>query len=159
MRTPPIAQVLHLDQRKLAAQVFERYAQRAQLYEERRKRAQLAIEQFGAPGRDPEQLGNVLQTLAGQSAWRPHLLLAQLNNHWDQVVGKQIAQYSRVDSYVDGVLTIRANSPVWVSQLTYLVPQIEQTIAKKLEDLPLEKVQITGPGVGRKRSRYIHSWR
>lgn len=158
MSNIPIDQMLQLDPRKLATQIFDRYAQRAQLYEQRRKRAQLAMEQFGQPGRDPQAVGDVLESFAQHSAWKPYLLLAQLNNHWDSVVGKQVADNSHVDSYIDGVLTIRANSPVWVTQLTYLVPQIEQTIANKLEGLPLEKVQVTGPGVGRKRSRYAHAW-
>ena len=79
--------------------------------------------------------------------------ISQLNNHWDQVVGPGIAQHSRVVSFRDGVLVIRAESQVWATQLTFLIPQLSATIAKKLEGLDVADIKVIGPSVG-----YSRKW-
>ncbi|MBT1166607.1 DUF721 domain-containing protein [Bifidobacterium simiarum] len=143
--TPPIAETLRLDPRKLEATVFERYTNRAAGIAKRRARAEQAWLNFGKPGRDPHTLGSVLDGLAANGNWRPHLLVAQLGRHWDQVVGRNIARHSRVASYANGVLTIRAESPVWATQLTYMIPQLQAKIADRLPGMPLDRIIVTGP--------------
>lgn len=142
---PPIGVVLHLDERKLPAQVFERIAARSGLIRDRRKKAIEAWNNFGKPGRDPDRLGGVMSIIAKNGAWTPHMKVAQLRNHWDQVVGDVIAQHSYVDSLYDGVLTIRAKSQVWATQLTYMVPQLTSTIQERLQGLDIREVRVTGP--------------
>ncbi|PLS31034.1 hypothetical protein Uis1B_1146 [Bifidobacterium margollesii] len=142
---PPIAQTLHLDPRKLEATVFERYTKRAAGIAKRRARAEQAWLNFGKPGRDPNTLGSVIDALATNGNWRPHLMIAQLGRHWDQVVGRAIAGHSYVASYSNGVLTIRAQSPVWATQLTYMIPRIQEKIASRLPGMPLDRIVVTGP--------------
>lgn len=142
---PPIAQTLKLDARRLESEVFERYSRRALLKKEQEERSYKAWMSFGKPGRDPNTLASVLGKMSDAGNWKPHLMVAQLGEHWDAVVGKGIAQHSHVASYDRGVLTIRAESTVWATQLNYLVPQIKQTISERLEGLPLEKIVVTGP--------------
>ncbi|NMN01005.1 hypothetical protein G1C96_1587 [Bifidobacterium sp. DSM 109958] len=142
---PPIAETLNLDQRKLPAEVFERFTHRQFTRRARAERAEKAWESFGKPGRDPSRLGSVADVLAIQGNWGPHLKLAQLEYHWDEVVGPGIAAHSRPAGYADGVLTIRTESTVWATQLTYLIPQLRSRIAERLVGLPVERVQVTGP--------------
>ena len=150
---PPVAVTLHLDQRTLPAQVFERYARREDSRKIRAARAELAWESFGKPGRDPAKLDGVAAAIAKNGNWMPHMKISQLNNHWDQVVGPGIAQHSRVVSFRDGVLVIRAESQVWATQLTFLIPQLSATIAKKLEGLDVADIKVSGPSVG-----YSRKW-
>lgn len=89
MPNPPICETLHLDQRKLPAEVFERISKRAGRYKEREERARQAWENFGKPGRDPQTVGNIFNVIATQGSWTPHLKIAQMQNHWDQVVGDE----------------------------------------------------------------------
>ena len=79
--------------------------------------------------------------------------LAQLRNHWDQVVGEAIANHSAVADFTDGVLTIRAESTVWATQLTYLIPQLTDTIRRNLKGLTINEIRVTGPAVG-----YSRKW-
>ena len=130
---PPITVTLKLDQRTLPAQVFERYARREDSRKIRAIRAELAWENFGKPGRDPSTLGSVTALIANNGHWIPYLKIAQLRNHWDQVVGPVIAQHSQVIGLRDGVMTIRADSAAWATQLTYLIPQLERTIKERLQ--------------------------
>lgn len=150
---PPITVTLKLDQRTLPAQVFERYARREDSRKIRAIRAELAWENFGKPGRDPVKLGGVATVIAKNGNWMPYLKISQLNNHWDQVVGPDVAQHSHVASLRDGVLTIAAESQVWATQLTFLIPQLIDTITRKLEGLPITDIRVRGPSVG-----YSRKW-
>lgn len=141
----PIVEALHLDQRKLPAETFERVTARAGLVKERRERAEKAWESFGRPGRDPAPLGGVLGAMVRGNGWAPHLKVAQLRSHWDQVAGELIAQHSYVADVRDGVLYIRADSPVWATQLTYLVPQLADAIRERLDGLEVTDIRVTGP--------------
>ena len=150
---PPITVTLKLDQRTLPAQVFERYARREDSRKIRAIRAELAWENFGKPGRDPAELGSVMTTIAGNGVWTANMKLAQLRNHWDQVVGQAIASHSAVADFTDGVLTIRAESTVWATQLTYLIPQLTDTIRRNLKGLTITEIRVTGPAAG-----YTRKW-
>ena len=141
----PVARMLKLDPRKLPAQVFQRYAARAGIIRDRQEREAKAWESFGKPGRDPNTLGSLVTLLAKNGNWTPHLKLAQLRNHWDQVVGPQIAQHSQVASFQDGILTIRTASPSWTTTLTYMVPQLTDTIRERLDGLEIREIKVTGP--------------
>ena len=145
----PIAEQLGLDLRRLPAEVFERFTQRQFSRKSRFEKAEQAWQNFGKPGRDPSRLGSVADVLSIRGNWGPHLKLAQLENHWDEVVGAGIAAHSRPAGYANGVLTIRAESTVWATQLTYLIPQLQTKIAERLVGLPIEKVVVTGPQSGK----------
>ena len=141
----PVTVSLSLDERILPAQVFERFARRSATLEGLHERSRRAWLSFGKPGRDPSALASVVGSLASARGWTTHLELAGLSNHWDSVVGTGIAAHSHVVSYADGVLTIRAESTVWATQLTYLAPQLKATIAQRLNGLPLRSIIVTGP--------------
>ena len=130
---PPIARQLNLDETKLPAEIFERLSRRGATLKDYRRRREEAIENFGKPGRDPAELGSVMTTIAGNGVWAANMKLAQLRNHWDQVVGQAIASHSAVADFTDGVLTIRAESTVWATQLTYLIPQLTDTIRQRID--------------------------
>lgn len=147
--TPPIAVVLHLDQRKLPAEVFQRLAARAGVFRDRKAREALAWESFGKAGRDPDHLGDVLAGIARRGGWTVNLELAQLRNNWGQVVGEAIGAHSTVVGFSEGVLTIRAQSTVWATQLTYLIPQLSQAIAQRLGALDIREIHVSGPGMQR----------
>ncbi|KFI49533.1 DUF721 domain-containing protein [Bifidobacterium biavatii] len=147
--TPPIAKTLKLDERKLPAQVFDRLAERGgYIMRDRKAReenSEKAWENFGKPGRDPSSLDSVLGVIAGAGNWTPQLKMAQLRDHWDQVVGPGIAQHSTVADLRDGVLVIRTESPNWATTLTYMIPQLTATIRERLAGLDIREIRVSGP--------------
>ena len=140
----PMVETLHLDQRRLPALVFEGCTRRAATRRQQEDNSRKAWYAFGKPGRDPAKLGGVVTSLAAGSGWTSHLKVARLRNQWDSVVGPGIAAHSRVVSYREGVLTIQAQTTVWATQLTYLVPQLKATIVKRL-GMPVKQIRVTGP--------------
>ncbi|WP_288273203.1 DUF721 domain-containing protein [uncultured Bifidobacterium sp.] len=154
----PIAVTLKLDERKLAAEEFARVAKKAGLIRERRIRREEALENFGKPGRDPHELGDVFATIIRKSGWGPRLQMASLESDWAAIVGDVNARHSRVASYVDGVLTIAADSPSWTQQLTAIAPTLKERIAERLSGLRIDDVRVTGPqahGRGVRMMKYV----
>ena len=141
----PVDVMLHLDTRRLPAEIFERFTRRQSTVAAVRERSRLAWLNFGKPGRDPNRLGAVIRSLAQHGDWTPHLKLADLSTHWDEIVGAGIAAHSHVASYDHGRLTIRAESTVWATQLTYLIPQMKPVISRRLSGLPITAISVTGP--------------
>ncbi|WP_052377554.1 DUF721 domain-containing protein [Bifidobacterium bombi] len=152
----PIDLALNLDARKLPSQVFERLTKRSILRRDRAQCEREAWENFGKPNRDPAQLGGTLDAIAVGRQWVPHLKVAQLRTHWDEVVGAGIAAHSYVDDFRDGVLTIHTESGAWATQLTYLIPALTQTIRERLEGLEVKEIKVTGPRTSRFAQRYRH---
>ncbi|RSX57465.1 DciA family protein [Bifidobacterium samirii] len=154
---PPIAVTLGLDPRRLPAETFERLAEHGGYVmrdrASREERSRKAWESFGAPGRDPSAFGSVLGALADRGRWTPHLKTAQLRNHWDEIVGPAIAANTVVADFRDGVLAIRAASPVWADQLRWLLPELSATIRERLDGLDIREIRVTGPGTGYDRYR------
>lgn len=144
MNTPELEKVT-VNQSKLPAQIFRNIVARSGSARNRKKIQQEAWENFGKPGRDFTQFQGVMSSFAQAQAWIPYLKLAQLRNHWDQVVGIAIAQHSQVVDCTDGILSIRTESPAWTTQLTYLIPQLEQTIRQRLAGLEIREIKVTGP--------------
>ena len=49
--------------------------------------------------------------------------------------------------------SIRAESTVWATQLTYLIPQLTDTIRRNLKGLTITEIRVTGPAAG-----YTRKW-
>ena len=151
---PPIARQLNLDETKLPAEIFERLSRRGATLKDYRRRREEAIENFGKPGRDPAELGSVMTTIAGNGVWTANMKLAQLRNHWAPSGGSGHRQpFGRSPISLTGVLTIRAESTVWATQLTYLIPQLTDTIRRNLKGLTITEIRVTGPAAG-----YTRKW-
>ena len=130
---------------RLAKEVFDRYVAQAEAKRTRAEREDAAWLSFGKPGRDPHSLAGVVSQIAASDAWTPNLQLAQLRDHWDQLVGPAIAHHSTVAGYAHGVLTISTASPAWTTQLTYMIPQLTDVICERLDALDIQEIKVTGP--------------
>lgn len=141
----PYVEVLHLDQRRLPSQVWQRVFQQAARGNGVLARQDMAWNSFGKPGRDPGLVGDVAISLAHNHGWDPHLQMARLRNGWKGIVGESIALHTTVVSLEGGVLTIRAESTVWSTQLTFMVPQLKEALARQAPDLTVDQIVVTGP--------------
>ena len=95
--------------------------------------------------RDPQLLGPALKGLMRQQGWdtqvNVHLLLA----NWPALVGTVNAEHSRPEKYADEVLTIRAESTTWATQLRLFAPQLVARLNDELGQGTVTRVQVLGP--------------
>ncbi|MEE1295571.1 MAG: DUF721 domain-containing protein, partial [Bifidobacterium sp.] len=158
----PIVVSLKLDQRRLAAEEYERITRRAGILAERQAASEeareAARENFGKPGREEHSLGSMLETLADRGGWKPRMQFASLFGDWASIVGTDVARHSRVVSYRAGTLTISCDSPGWTMNLRSMLPQLTETIGRKMDRLPIDEIRIVGPqahGAGTSRRMYV----
>ncbi len=150
---PPIARQLTWRRYEICRPKYSSGFRRGATLKDYRRRREEAIENFGKPGRHPAELGSVMTAIAGNGVWTANMKLAQLRNHWDQVVGQAIASHSAVADFTDGVLTIRAESTVWATQRPTLSPELTDTIRRNLKGLTITEIGVTGLAAG-----YTRKW-
>lgn len=141
---PPVV-ALKLDERTLPQLVARRYVRSFISRSERESKADAAWKNFGKPGRDPATAKSVFAQLARQNAWVPHLKAADLAEHWNEIVGDSIARHTRIVSFNEGELVIRATSTVWSTQLNYMIPRLRKVVAERLAPIAVEKITVKGP--------------
>lgn len=104
--------------------------------------------------RDPKRLGEALDRLVESKGWSTELSVHSLAGRWAALVGPELAEHSRPEAYRDQVLTVRATSTAWASQLRLLAPQLVAVLNEQLGHGSVVRVQILGPdGPSWKRGR------
>lgn len=141
----PVYKILKLDARKLPAIIFEPINIKAERENNRSIRADKAWENFGKPGRDPRAFCGILQSFASNNNWNKQLNIAKLRNSWNEVVGENIANHCEISQVINEVLIIRAQSAVWATQLSYLLPQLKEKINNNLSDIKIREIKVIGP--------------
>lgn len=95
--------------------------------------------------RDPVGLAASLTRLVDDHGWRRTLDQASLEPRWAAIVGPAVAQHCRPESLTGGVLTIRAESTAWATQLRLMARGLVSRIAAEIGDGVVTRVQVVGP--------------
>ena len=80
-------------------------------------------------GRDPLLLGDQMDRLLADRGWKVDVAVGSVMGRWPTIVGEDVAQHSTPVTFEDGVLTVRADSTAWATQLRLL----ESSIMARLE--------------------------
>jgi predicted nucleic acid-binding Zn ribbon protein len=99
---------------------------------------------FGG-GRDPEELGTVIDGLAAKLGWNSPLAQADLLSSWADIAGEETAKHSTPIGMDDGLLTVRCDSTAWATQLRLMRVEIATKIAQRHPDAGIEQVRFEGP--------------
>lgn len=98
------------------------------------------------PGeRDPLRLAATVDGLVTDQGWRRTLDEASLAPRWAAIVGHAVAQHCRPESLAGGVLTIRAESTAWATQLRLMSRGLIARITAEAGEGIVTKVQVLGP--------------
>jgi hypothetical protein len=74
----------------------------------------------------PVAIGDVLDRLMQEDAFRRGLPIATLMRGWSDVVGERLGAATRPASFEAGILTVQATDGPWGSQARYLSEQIRE---------------------------------
>lgn len=113
----------------------------------RRKRAKqkpTGSEPF-TTGRDPVSAAEALVGVTSQLGWEQTLAQATLVTDWENLVGPETAQNSRIEKFDDGVLTVRCSSTAWSTQLNFMAVDIRTKVLAEHPDAGVEKITFIGP--------------
>ena len=97
----------------------------------------------GASRRDPALAGSALQSVL--QPFSKEITSASIAVEWGHIVGRNIAEHSEVESLHKGVLTIRAHSTAWGTQLRMLIPALMRQINDHAGDSVVSQLIVLGP--------------
>lgn len=118
----------------------------ARVARRRRRRADDENEPF-TPGRDPKGVGDVLTDLTRAAGWDAQLAREDVVLTWNEVAGSETARHTRPVGFVDGILTVQADSTAWARQLQNMRAQILTEIVRRFPEAGVESVRFIGPDV------------
>ncbi len=94
---------------------------------------------------DPLLLKSTLDELIKGRHWESSIAEGNLFSSWDEIVGEEIALHSEPITFFEGVLTIRASSTAWATQLGLLKPSLIKKLQEAAPDVSVEDLVILGP--------------
>lgn len=97
--------------------------------------------------RDPQLLTSALDRLVDSQGWSREVSVRTLLGKWPSLVGPDNAAHSTPTGYHDTVLTVRADSTAWATQLRLMAPRIVAKLNETLGDGTVTRVTILGPDV------------
>jgi len=99
----------------------------------------------GPDTRDPQLIGPLVDDLVTEQGWRSSVAVGGVEGRWDQIVGPDLAAHCRPDGCQEGVLTVRAESTAWATQVRLLAPTLVARLNADLGDGTVTRVAVLGP--------------
>jgi predicted nucleic acid-binding Zn ribbon protein len=121
------------------------------------RRSPLAEPRSGGKGpnaRDPQLVTDVLARLLRDKGWTSDVSVGGVIGRWREVVGDQVADHCRPETFENKVLVVRADSTAWATQVRLLTPTLLRRLAEEVGEGVVEQVTVLGPaGPGFRRGR------
>ena len=126
--------------RDLARELFHSFEDPSGFTKRRRER-----EKVDRTTTDPLLIKNTLDELVKGRDWEGALAEGNLFSSWSEIVGEEIAEHSEPITFFEGVLTVRASSTAWATQLTLLKPTLLEKISEASIGVLVDDLIIVGP--------------
>lgn len=94
------------------------------------------------PEREPAPLRGLLGPAASGYGLDDALSSGTLWKRWIEVVGSDVAAHAEPTSLQDGVLRVRADSPVWAHEIGYLAAEIKKRANETLGRPAVTEVKV-----------------
>jgi predicted nucleic acid-binding Zn ribbon protein len=98
-----------------------------------------------ADDRDPKPLSDAVERLVESKGWTTEINVHTLLARWGLLVGAANAAHSSPEGYANTVLTVRADSTAWATQLRYMAPQLVAMLNEQLGDGTITRIKVLGP--------------
>jgi predicted nucleic acid-binding Zn ribbon protein len=95
--------------------------------------------------RDPQKLTSTLGRLMRDQGWEVDVAVHGVMARWPSIVGPEMAEHCKPESYEDTQLTVRTSSTAWATQLKMLAPDLIHRLNAELGDGTVTHVNVQGP--------------
>ncbi|WP_460666599.1 DciA family protein [Kribbella swartbergensis] len=95
--------------------------------------------------RDPQRLTTTLGRLMRDQGWEVDVAVHGVMARWPAIVGPEMAEHCKPESYQDTELTVRTDSTAWATQLKMLAPDLVRRLNAELGDGTVTRVNVQGP--------------
>jgi len=104
--------------------------------------------------RDPVLAEQVVSALVEQQGWSERTAVAAAMARWDDIAGPEIAAHVQAESFDRGVLTLRADSTAWATQMRLLLPTVRRSIDAAVGSGVVADIVIVGPQAPRSKGAW-----
>lgn len=143
--------------RQAAAEAGYRPGMAGQFQRRNKKRRPQPTETSRSIG--PQPLGEVFSKFIAQRGWKEPVAVGSVLADWASIVGPQIAENAKVETFENAELVLRASSTAWATQLRLLTPQLMHKFDEVLGPGVITKLEIRGPAAGNYGRRTRREWR
>ena len=98
-----------------------------------------------ADGRDPQLLGDQIDLFVAERGWRGEVAVGSVIGRWPGIVGPDISAHCQPVDFTDGILTIRAESTAWATQLRLLASTLHTRLTEEVGEGTVAEIRIVGP--------------
>ena len=99
----------------------------------------------GRDGRDPTLLGEQLDRLLVDRGWKVDVAVGSVMGRWAEIVGPDIAAHVEPVTFTEGVLTVRADSTAWATQMKLLASSVLARVEEEIGAGAVSKLKVLGP--------------
>ena len=100
----------------------------------------------GRDGRDPSLLGDQMDRLLIDRGWNIDVAIGSVMGRWPAIVGTEVAAHCTPVTFNDGVLTVRAESTAWATQLRLMSSSILGRLETEVGKDAVTELRVKGPG-------------
>ncbi len=111
----------------------------------RRSRGEASLSGAGPDARDPQSFGSAVERLVAELGWQRPVAVGGVLGRWNDIVGPQIAEHCQPETFAEGVLTLRATSTAWASQLRLLSGHLRRRLAEELGEGVVTRIVVRAP--------------
>lgn len=97
--------------------------------------------------RDPQTVGRAVDRLMDTKGWTTEVNVHTILGRWPALVGPMLAEHTTPEAYRDNVITVRASSTAWATQLRGLAPRLVATLNEQLGHGTVQRITVLGPDV------------
>jgi predicted nucleic acid-binding Zn ribbon protein len=99
----------------------------------------------GPDDRDPQPLGQAVDRLVAERGWQTEQAVGGVEGRWSQIVGGELAGHCLPERFDDGVLTVRADSTAWATQVRMLAGTVLARLNDDLGAGTVTRLTVVGP--------------
>ena len=110
-----------------------------------RRRPGVAPRDPRAFGRDPGLLGDTIDRMVADRGWRVDVAVGSVMGRWPEIVGPDVAAHCVPVTFEAGILTVRADSSAWATQIRLLSSTILGRVAGEIGEGAVTELRVHGP--------------
>ncbi len=95
--------------------------------------------------RDPLLLGEQLDLLLADRGWQVDVAVGSVIGRWPEIVGADVAEHVQPVTFQHGVLTLRAESTAWATQMRLLTSVLLGRLETEVGAGTVTEIAVTGP--------------
>lgn len=96
-------------------------------------------------GREPQTLAGAVDRLLSERGWQIDAAAGAIEGRWRSIVGDDVAEHVQPESFVEGVLTLRAESTAWATQMRMLLGTMQTRIDTAIGKGVVQSIKVVGP--------------